>query len=485
MEKKVKIVKTIVVILLAILLFLIAFGGLFVKRSGVWTNILPQYKYGMELSGFRELHFVLDDTEEEKEIYIDENGNYLGDVKESSTSTDSGVSLSMVDENGEEVENPEEVLNGTEETEEAVEKTEEKPLTETRTIKANPDEARTIDNFEKTKQIIQRRLDKIDFNEYNIRQNNITGELVVELPENDNVSLEEALITTPGKINIIDYQTGMILLDSTHVKSSNILGSTTDDGYQTYLQLKFDKEGTNALRDISNKYRAVVDETGNQTISYVSVELDGAALITTYFGDEIVNGTLQIPYGQAISDYNEYLEFAKKSSYIATVINDDSLPLQYKLSGDNYINTATNTSTLVIIFIVFVSVVLIISLVMLIMYRSKSIKFIGAGIIYISLLTIICRLTNVYITYNSLIAFVSVAILNYYLYFKILQSIKSGMDAKQALKENLKEVLMAIIPAAIIAVIFIFMASVVISSIGMLLFWGIVLLALVSLITLI
>ena len=108
----------------------------------------------------------------------------------------------MVDENGEEVENPEEVLNGTEETEEAVEKTEEKPLTETRTIKANPDEARTIDNFEKTKQIIQRRLDKIDFNEYNIRQNNITGELVVELPENDNVSLEEALITTPGKINI-------------------------------------------------------------------------------------------------------------------------------------------------------------------------------------------------------------------------------------------------------------------------------------------
>ncbi len=482
MEKKVRVVKTIVIILVAVLLCLIAFVGLFVKRYGIWTNILPDYQYGMELSGFRELHFVLDNSEEEKEVFLDKNGNYMGDVKETSTSDSSGVSVSMVDENGEAVENPEELLNGV--TDDGTE-TESEFIKEKRTVKANPDELRTINNFEKTKQIIQNRLNKIDFNEYNIRQNNITGELVIELPDNENLSLGEALITTPGKITIIDYQTGMILLDDSHVKSSNILGASNENGYQTYLQLKFDKEGTNILRDISNKYRTVVDEAGEETTTYISVNLDESTLISTYFGDEITNGTLQIPYGQAITDYNEYIAFAENSSYLSNVINGDSLPLKYTLSSDNYINTSVNTKTLLIVEIIFTVAILVVSLIMIIIYRLEAIKFVGAGLIYISLIALICRYTNVAITYNALIAFVSVIAMNYYLYFKILKDIKSGKGAKEALKTNLTKLFLAIIPVAIIAVIFIFMSSIVISSIGMLLFWGLVLLALLSLIALV
>ena len=80
MEKFLKVVKTIAVLLIVILVSFISFFGIYIQNNGVWENVLPEYKIGMELGGHRELRFVLDDTEESKEVYVDENGNYKGDV---------------------------------------------------------------------------------------------------------------------------------------------------------------------------------------------------------------------------------------------------------------------------------------------------------------------------------------------------------------------------------------------------------------------
>ena len=46
----------------------------------------------MDLEGSRELKFVVDTTEEEKNVYVDDNGNVLGVVKEDEENK--GASLS-------------------------------------------------------------------------------------------------------------------------------------------------------------------------------------------------------------------------------------------------------------------------------------------------------------------------------------------------------------------------------------------------------
>ena len=511
MEKKLEKIKTVAIILIGILLIVVAFGGAYIKKNGVWENIFPNYKYGMELGGYRELHFVLDDSENEKKIYVDENGNYMGDVKEDSSSSeteDNDVSVSMLDEDGNPIENPEISEDNKEETEE---ENDTGYKTETRTIKANPEEEITISNFEKSKKIVQERIEKMKgaLNEYNIRQNTVTGEIILEVPDNDNLGAIESLVLKPGKLTITDYQNGVLLMDDSHVKSAKLLGNQTEDGYQIYLQVEFDKEGKEILRNISTTYvktisidaaelqktdedtntteeteteeEADTNTSSNESISYITVNIDDTPIVSTYFGQEIGTGVLQLPYGQAYEEYSEYLKNANNAAFIATAVDTESLPLVYKLSSDNYINTSINNNVLFIVAIVFASLIFLVSIVMLIMYKSKSIKYIGLGLIYIALISLVCRYTNVVITINSLIVYLSVIVLNYWFYFQLLSKQKNGVLPKDAYKQTMKKMYLAIVPVIIIAVVFTFMSSVVTSSIGMLLFWGLVIQALTSL----
>lgn len=476
MEKKLGKIKTIVIVLVSALLAIVAFWGVYVKSNGIWTNKLSEYKLGMDLSGIRELHFVLDDSEEEKNVYVDEEGNYLGDVKESSTND--GVSVSMLDENGEEVsqEDTEALLNEEETT------TENKSdyLTEKRVIKANPDENVNLENFIKAKKIIQKRLETIDLYEYNIRQNTATGEIIVELPDNENLSLEEALITTVGDISIVDYQTGMILLDKSHLKNARTVANAGESGYQAYIQLIFDKVGAEKLKEISQKYISYVDDLGEQKTDYVSVVFDGATLTSTYFGVEIDSGVLTIPYGESTTDYETYKNAAATTSYLVEAINNQ-LPLKYNLSSDNYINNSLISNKTMILKIAFMVCLLIVSICMIILYKGKAVKFIALGIGYTAILCLINRYMNVSITLNSIITFIAVVAINYWFYFIVLDNLKDNNNVKEVLKVSMKKLYLALVPVIIIAVIFTFMASAVIGSIGMMLFWGLSVQALLSL----
>ena len=75
LEKILEKVKMLVVVALVILVSLVAFWGVFWKDKGVWKNAVPDYQYGMELEGRRELRYGLDTSEQEKYVYVDENGN--------------------------------------------------------------------------------------------------------------------------------------------------------------------------------------------------------------------------------------------------------------------------------------------------------------------------------------------------------------------------------------------------------------------------
>jgi len=472
LEKSLKTIRTIAILLIVILISIIAFGGLYLKTNGIWVNALPEFNYGMELSGIRELRFVLDTTEEEKQVYVDEEGNILGEVKEEANT----ISLDTEENTGEDTttENTENQNTTTDETTEVATPkevdTQPQYAKETRVVKANNDEDINIENFEKTKKIIQDRLESISGYEYNIRLNTVTGELVVELPDDDNIELEESLITTIGKFEIIDSQTGIILMDNSDLKSAEVLTSSTGSGYQAYLSLRFNDSGTEKIKNISTEYVATTDAAGTETTKNITASLDGQDIITTYFGEEITNGQMQIPMGELITDYNQYLDYQNRITRIADIISSETMPLAYQLSSDNYIKSSITDNMKLIAEIVFAVIIVIVTIYMTIRFKfKKGFKKAIFDIGYIAILLLILRYTNVNITLNSLIAFIAVVAINYVFSIKLLSA---GNDSKAVFANTMKELYLVIIPVCIIAIIFTFMSSLVISSIGMLLFWG-------------
>ena len=257
MEKNLKKIRTVALILLITLIALIAFAGVFGKSLNQFKNIIPDYTYGMELNGTRELKFVVDTSEEEKEVYVDDDGNILGEVKDSSSN--SNVSLSKD--------------NSSETTE--TEKTELSYAKETRKIQKNDDSALTKDNYEKTKKVIQNRFNKQGISEYDIRLDNVTGAIVVDVPDSSDINSIYELVQTKGNIQIIDNQTGIVLIDGKNVKKVEaVYSSSASEGYRTMLQITFDQTGADKLKEISNQYVEVKDEEGNSTKTYVQISLD-------------------------------------------------------------------------------------------------------------------------------------------------------------------------------------------------------------------
>lgn len=469
MENKLKTVKVITMTLLVILLTIFAFLGLYVKKNNIWTNIIPELNYGMELDGTRELRFELDTTEEEKRVYIDSEGNILGEVKEETseeTTLEDGVSLETEDTKAEEVEKT---------TQEETNKT--NYATEVRKIKANDNSVRTIQNYEKSKKIIQNRLEQESPYEYNIRLNSITGELIVEVPNDDDVVTKaKSAVTTKGVLEIIDEQNGLILLDSDDITKIQT-GVYENAGYQVCIQIAFNEEGTEKLRKISNEYRTVVNEAGESSTTYVSVTIDGQTLLTTYFGEEITEGILQIPIGNATTDTEELTLVSEEAERLVNILNGEQMPILYVLSTDTLMKSSITDSDINIAKIVLIAVLLIISVLLIIKFKSKGYiaSILAIGFVSLYVLTLKCLGTDIKITLNSAVAFLSIIVLNYVFTKKMLLEFKNSSDRKESFLKVMKNYYLIIVPICIITVIFTLVSSTLINSIGMVFFWGLIL----------
>lgn len=455
MEKKVKIFKLITIIVLIIAISLISFIGVFRAKLNFKENTVPDFKYGMELAGNREFKFTLDTSTEEKNIYVDENGNFKGNVVEETTSTEE-VSLDATVSENESV---------------AKEDVNKSPYsTETRTIKANEDEVLNKESYEKSKSIIQKRLESAQIPEYNLRLNTITGELILEVPSDDYTEKAYNLASAQGNFEIIDSETGVILLDNSHLKKVQAL-YTANENYQAYLQIEFNEEGAEILKNISKEYVQTTDESGTTAEKTVELKLDNTTLLSTYFGEELNQGMLQITMGSATTDYETFSKSYESARDFANIANYGRTPNKLVLASDNFIQSQITSEIITYAKIAFAIIILVLSIVLIIKYKLDGILCAISSVGYIAILLLLLRYTNVTITLNSVLAILGVVAVNYVFIFNFLRK-KVSDSSKHAFVETMKKLSLSIIPLWVIAIIFTFMTHIVISSVGMVLFWG-------------
>ena len=158
-----KAVKISTIILLIILVSMIGFLGIYRQNKNQMSNVVKDYSYSMSINGARNIELVINtDT---TEVIKDSEGNVIEDATDEE-----------IEQNG----------------------------YVTEEVAVNSDEIKTVENYNKTKEIIEKRLKKLGVEEYNISLNTKTGEIIVEIPEDDKTDTVVSNINTVGKFEITD-----------------------------------------------------------------------------------------------------------------------------------------------------------------------------------------------------------------------------------------------------------------------------------------
>jgi preprotein translocase subunit SecD len=457
-KKLTKILMSILLVLASIAVIVIAFVGIYLPNLNKLKNIIPDYTLGSEIDGVIEYRLKVDDSEEEKEVYLDENGDvkgYTEDGKNTSSSSSSD------DEDSEDTAETAKAETGY--------------TLETRTQKNNNDEDLTKENFEKSKKILADRLENAGATEYSIRLDDTTGDMVVELSQNDDTSyLYEVAISAIGEFDIIDYQTGVVLMDKSHLVSATAVTSQTDtSSYTVYLQLTLDDEGRELIKEMSNAYTTYTDDEGEEQKDYISIRVDGSSIMTTYFGEEYDSATLNIPISEdvASADLNDTVKSVEAVAYI---LNQDTIPVKYTTNSSIlYIESAINENAEKIFYWAIIAVLVIILVVFSIKYKARGFLAGIMNMALIGLVILILKYTKVVISLSSMVAMFGVILLNLIFLKMYLKNLNAGKE--DAYSEALKSFYLIMFPVVVISFIFTFFVSATVTGLGSVLFWGMLL----------
>ena len=423
----------IMILLLITIIILISLVGIYVKKTYQYENILPDYKLGMEFTGSRITQIKVSDAE--NQVAYDTEGNIVEDYEEGQE----GITV----------------------------------VTE----KVNKDEVLTEENFKKVKEIIQKRLKQTNIQEYELRVNMQTGDIMLELPESIQTDTILSGVYPAGKFEIVDTETGEVLLSKEQIEDCNVLPQPTTTGTQVYLIIQFNKEGTEKLEEISQTYISTEDEEGNTVEKQISVKIDDEDFTTTYFGSTIPNGQLNIPMGHATEDTEELGEYINQTALVAAMLSNETMPIIYEVESSSYFPTEIKENTILLLEIIVVALNIIIIIYFSIRYKLNGLFGGIIGIGFGALLLLAIRFSNVVITIEALIVFFMMMLLNY-LFIQVLLAKLNKENTKQNFYEVLKRALLTIIPFAIVAVILCFQGTLAISTSGMIMFWGLVIFAL-------
>lgn len=459
--KKIKILTIVLAIILATM---VAFLGAYVPLQNRMENKVKEYSYTMDLKGTRNITLKVDKSN--KTIIKDSEGNQIEDSED------------LTDE-------------------EMAEKgyiKEETPY--------NTQEILNEENYQKSKGIIEERLKKLNVEEYNIKVDKNTGDIIIEIPDNDSTDSIVSNIAAVGKFEIIDSETKEVLMDNNDIKLANVMygsdNTSTTSGTIVYLNIEFTKEGAKKLETISNTYVGTVventdendeliedeniDTTEETTVTKeITMLIDDEEIMTTGFDEPVKTGKLQLSVGSSTTDAETLQGYIEQSSSMASVLDTGNMPVKYTIDENQYILSDITNQDLIIIGYIILGIALIGLIILVIRYKLFGVLATISYIGLVSILLLTIRYANVILSIQGILGIAIIMILNYIFLDKLLLKIKNEKLNKTTLKEKTKdtykEFFIRIIPICIAVVVFCFAGWAPISSFGMVMFWGILLIA--------
>lgn len=465
-------VKILTITLLIILITMIAFFGIYVQVQNRMEDKVKDYSYAMDLDGSRTIRLKVSD--QNKTIIKDADGN---EVEDSENLTDEEIT--------------------------------EKGYTKEE-IPYNSEEVKTIENYKNSKKILEKRFNELNIDNYIIKLDEQTGDMLVEITENSNTDRIVSNLATTGKFEIIDTQTKEVLMDNSDIKLANVMygsnsSSATSSTTTVYLNIEFTKDGAKKLEEISNNYvqteesnttsenttaedtdatdnteESTTEENNEKTIT---MKIDDEEIMTTSFDEPLRTGKLQLSIGNGTTDIDTLNDYINQASNMAVVLDSGNMPVKYEIDTNEYIKSDITQNDLQIVEYILIGIVVIALIVLIIRYGTLGVLGTISYIGFTSILLVVIRYANVVLSIEGIFGIAIVLILNYIFVNKFLSKLKeskkdlSRQEVIKANKETYKEFFIKIIPIIIMIVTFCFVQWVPISSFGMVMIWGIALIA--------
>ena len=496
--KKENAVKTVLIISIIILISLISFVGIYVKKTNKYENIIPNYNLGMDLGQKRVV--TLKVNKGKKTIIYDKDGKEVSSIPE-----------------GEDESNykKEEVI-------------------------VNPEERLTQENYEKAKNVIEERLKNIKIDGYSIKYSKTSGDIVLELPNNDNANDVVNTLTPTGKFEMVSEATGKELLSNSDLKKATIAyaNGQTQSGSQAtnvYVIIQLNKEGTKKLKEITNTYVETSDEENNTTTNNTTTNnttknnttknnttknnttknnttknnttknnttknnttnnnttkesgkvilrldwpnsytgnIEYTDVTTQAFDSQIKDGKLQLNIGTATT--NEKLQdYYDQALQVTSILNSGLNEIEYDIDRDEIVGSEVTQMQINITICVLSILFAIMSMIMIIALKEYGIVGTIVNVSTIACVLIFVRLTKVIIGISAIPAIVSIVLINTLIILKMVKSIKYSENKKTAIWNAILESIDILIVLLVIAITFTFTINEMVASAGMIMFWGII-----------
>lgn len=465
--KKLKIIAKVIAI---IIICLIGFVGIYLpwKKPLQMNNLIKDFSLGKDFTGYREIILEVSDASK----VLDSNNKVVGDTD---TYDDSSISSNSYKKSEEKV-NGEEKLNE--------------------------------DNYEKTKTIIEKRLNDLKVQDYNLSMDKESGKIYIQIPENASTDKVVSNITEIGSVELKDSEDDTkVLLTTDRFKKARAFYTTGTTGTAVGLELIFDKQGNDIFKELSeNEYKTIEesddensenkdsegeenanadeqkseeketeekdsDEEEKKEQKNINLYISGLSVTKIDLDDVVKYGKIQLRVGQESTDYQTIQDSYESAKAIEATLNNGIMPLKYKVTDNKYVQSEIKTSTIKNIIIAISVIFALLLIYIIIKFKLRGVLATLSYLGFVSLYTIILRLFNVPITMDGILGGIIVLALNYLINMKL---INIHEDEKKYYQTYL-DIIMKLIPVIAISIVFVFMPVLALSSIGMALFWGITL----------
>lgn len=425
--------KMVLMILICMIIILVGFIGIYSKHANRYTNKLPKYQLASDLKGETILELEVDHSTNTK--YYDKAGKEVD-------------SSEVTDENKNQYTSKEE--------------------------KVNQDESLTTENYEKTLQILKERLKFLKADQYRVDLDKNTGKVVLSFEDQYPEDIE-SILPMEGKLELIDSKTSDTILTNEDVKTADATYAATDNNkYTIYMNLKLNDSGIEKIKHIEG-YKNSTDDNGEVTTNNFKVEFDEDQLKEVSYDNMLLTGkTLRITLASDLSSNSTINSELNTASVVAKLVSIGKMPVVYHITAEEYIN-AINANNIINGMILIATIILVvIAICYIVKYKVNGILAIIGSITNIAVFLILIRLTNITISLNSFAAIIGLIIMNTYLVLNLLRTITNNTD--KTIAENVKiaywKTIDVITITLILFVVFAFSGMTVINAMGLLFFWG-------------
>lgn len=431
--------KIVLAMLFVVLVSLVSFVGVYKGK-----NLLKEYSLGKDFSDKKVVTFsVKEDATTEEQNTENEEANSEEQNTENGTN-ETNTTEQNTENSTEEQNNEKEEANSEEQKNENVQTNEQK-------------------EYKNSKNIIEKRLAAMNSEEYDIRLNERTGNLVIEVPSDMDASYLSEIVSK-GKAQILNQSTNETIIETNGFKNASTrIDSTSYAKPVVLLSIKFTNDAKKTFKNVNTKY---TDSEGKESEATFAFTLNGETLYSDTaesFANTAKNGSLELVLGQ--EDDEENLEADYQSALaLVSIINSGEISTDYKLESVKIVSSNINIKTIIII-------AAIIGLIMLIYaiykVKKKGILPVLSLIGLVATILLVLRYTNVKITLFTILGLAVIVLSNYILILKTLSNDKT-------FKQNFIEMLNILVPCLIVAVVFCCSPYLQLATMGMTIFWGII-----------